>query len=85
MRRNIDAWWPAIEAGAEAIITSASGCGATVAEYGDYLAHDPRYAERAAIRGEFLGQGMEMIAKPFAMDVLSAKIREMIEAPAPTP
>ena len=43
------------------------------------------YAERAAIRGEFLGQGMEMIAKPFAMDVLSAKIREMIEAPAPTP
>ena len=28
-------------------------------------------------------QGMEMIAKPFAIDVLSAKIREMIEAPAP--
>ena len=27
--------------------------------------------------------GMEMIAKPFAIDVLSAKIREMIEAPAP--
>ncbi len=48
MRRNIDAWWPAIEAGAEAIITSASGCGATVVEYGEYLAHDPRYAERAA-------------------------------------
>ncbi|MEC8035980.1 MAG: response regulator, partial [Pseudomonadota bacterium] len=43
------------------------------------------YAERAAIRGEFLGQGMEMIAKPFAMDVLSAKIREMIETLAPAP
>ena len=47
MRRNIDAWWPAIEAGAEAIVTSASGCGATVADYGELLAHDPTYAERA--------------------------------------
>ncbi|MBL8492399.1 MAG: glycolate oxidase subunit GlcF, partial [Rhodocyclaceae bacterium] len=27
-RRNIDAWWPAIEAGAEAIVMTASGCGA---------------------------------------------------------
>ena len=26
-RRNIDAWWPAIEAGAEAIVMTASGCG----------------------------------------------------------
>jgi len=48
MRRNIDAWWPAITSGAEAIITSASGCGATVADYGELLAHDPDYAERAA-------------------------------------
>jgi len=48
MRRNIDAWWPAVEAGAEAIISSASGCGATLADYGQLLAHDPEYAERAA-------------------------------------
>ncbi|EQB12726.1 PAS domain-containing protein [Sphingobium lactosutens] len=41
------------------------------------------YAERATVRSEFLGQGMEMIAKPFAIDVLSAKIRDMIEAPTP--
>src|SRR5690606_23354601 len=27
-RRNIDAWWPAIEDGAQAILQSASGCGA---------------------------------------------------------
>ena len=26
-RRNIDAWWPDIEAGAEAIVMTASGCG----------------------------------------------------------
>jgi len=48
MRRNIDAWWPCIEAGAEAIVMTASGCGATVAEYGHLLARDPAYAEKAA-------------------------------------
>ncbi|MDD2768781.1 MAG: glycolate oxidase subunit GlcF [Methylococcus sp.] len=48
MRRNIDAWWPAIEAGAEAIVITASGCGVTVKEYGELLRHDPAYAEKAA-------------------------------------
>ncbi len=46
-RRNIDAWWPAIEAGAEAIIQTASGCGAFVKEYGHLLGHDPAYAAKA--------------------------------------
>lgn len=48
MRRNIDAWWPAIEAGAEAIVVMASGCGVLVKEYGEKLAQDARYAEKAA-------------------------------------
>ncbi len=48
MRRNIDAWWPYVEAGAEAIVMTASGCGVTVKEYGHLLAHDPAYASRAA-------------------------------------
>ena len=48
MRRNIDAWWPAIEAGAEAIVITASGCTAMVREYGELLAGDPAYAQRAA-------------------------------------
>lgn len=47
-RANVDAWWPAIEAGAEAIVQTASGCGAFVKEYGHLLAQDPAYAERAA-------------------------------------
>ena len=46
-RRNIDAWWPHIEAGAEAIIQTASGCGAFVKEYGELLRDDPVYANRA--------------------------------------
>ena len=48
MRRNIDAWWPHIEAGAEAIVSSASGCGNLLVDYGELLAHDPAYADRAA-------------------------------------
>ncbi len=47
MRRNIDAWWPAIDAGAEAIIMTASGCGAMVQEYGHLLREDPVYAAKA--------------------------------------
>jgi glycolate oxidase iron-sulfur subunit len=47
MRRNIDAWWPHIEQGAEGIVITASGCGVTVKEYGHYLKHDPAYAEKA--------------------------------------
>jgi glycolate oxidase iron-sulfur subunit len=46
-RRNIDAWWPQLEAGCEAIVMTASGCGVHVKEYGQLLAHDPGYAERA--------------------------------------
>jgi glycolate oxidase iron-sulfur subunit len=48
MRALIDAWWPLVEAGAEAIVMTASGCGVTVKEYGHFLRHDPRYAEKAA-------------------------------------
>ena len=47
MRRNIDAWWPHIEQGAEAIVITASGCGALVKEYGDLLQHDADYADKA--------------------------------------
>ncbi|MFV0454660.1 MAG: glycolate oxidase subunit GlcF [Pseudomonas sp.] len=47
-RRNIDAWWPAIEAGAEAIVQTASGCGAFVKDYGHLLRDDPVYASKAA-------------------------------------
>ena len=38
------------------------------------------YAENAAIRAGFLGTGMAMITKPFAIDTLAAKIAEMINA-----
>ena len=48
MRRNIDAWWPHIQSGIEAIVMTASGCGTLVKDYGHILQHDPAYAEKAA-------------------------------------
>lgn len=48
MRRNIDAWWPHIAGGAEAIVTTASGCGVMVKDYGHLLRGDPVYAGKAA-------------------------------------
>ena len=46
-RRNIDAWWPEIETGAEAIAITASACAAEVKEYAEHLEHDPAYARKA--------------------------------------
>jgi glycolate oxidase iron-sulfur subunit len=48
MRRNIDAWWPHIENGAEAIVMTASGCGLMVKDYGAALKDDAEYASKAA-------------------------------------
>jgi glycolate oxidase iron-sulfur subunit len=62
MRRNIDAWWPEIEAGCEAILMTASGCGAMVKDYGHILAEDPRYAERAAQVAALARDPIEVLA-----------------------
>jgi glycolate oxidase iron-sulfur subunit len=48
-RRNIDAWIREIDGdGIDAILTTASGCGTTMKDYGFMLRSDPAYAERAA-------------------------------------
>ena len=46
-RRNIDAWWPHVESGAEAIVMTASGCGVHVKEYVHLLKNDPVYVAKA--------------------------------------
>jgi glycolate oxidase iron-sulfur subunit len=47
MRRNIDAWWPYVEQGVEAIVMNASGCGVMVKDYGHVLKDDAAYAAKA--------------------------------------
>lgn len=62
MRCNIDAWWPHIEAGAEAVLITASGCGVQVKEYGHLLRDDPGYADKAARVSELTRDLSETIA-----------------------
>jgi glycolate oxidase iron-sulfur subunit len=46
--RNIDAWFREINAeGIDAIVTTASGCGTVMKDYGFMLRNDPAYAARA--------------------------------------
>jgi glycolate oxidase iron-sulfur subunit len=63
MRRVIDAWWPYVENGSvEAIVMTASGCGAHVKEYGELLRHDPAYAGKAERISELTRDASEIIA-----------------------
>ena len=69
MRRNIDAWWPHIHKGAEAIVINASGCGSMVKEYGHHLRHDPMYAAKAE-RVSALARDLSEILPDFAAQLL---------------
>jgi glycolate oxidase iron-sulfur subunit len=48
VRANIDRWWPAIEQGCDAIISTASGCGVMLKDYGYLLSHDSVNSDRSA-------------------------------------
>ncbi|MEG0858466.1 MAG: glycolate oxidase subunit GlcF [Pseudomonas sp.] len=61
MRRNIDAWWPYIERGAEAILSSSTGCGAQLKDYGYLLRDDSDYALKAAQVGSLVCDPGEFI------------------------
>lgn len=71
MRKNIDAWWPSVEAGCEAIITTASGCGVMVKDYGHVLADDPDYAEKATTISELSRDIVEVMVSVLQQEDLS--------------
>jgi glycolate oxidase iron-sulfur subunit len=48
MRRNVDALWPHVEAGAEAVVITATACASMLTDYGRLLKDDSAYAARAA-------------------------------------
>ena len=71
MRRNVDAWWPHVESGAEAIVFTASGCGAVIREYGHLLRDDPAYAEKAARVSSLARDVGEALAEALAADEMA--------------
>ena len=66
MRRNIDAWWPEVEQGAEALVVTASGCGAMIHDYGVLLRDDPEYARKAERISELFRDISQVLAQEFA-------------------
>ena len=72
MRANIDAWWPHVEAGVEAIVMNASGCGVTVKDYGHILHDDPAYAGKAKRISELTKDLSELL--PQLVDKLRGKV-----------
>ena len=82
-RRNIDAWWPDIEAGAEAIVMTASGCGVHVKDYGHLLQRDSAYAEKARRVSELTRDISEILTKEnlSALKPASAGVKLAFHAP----
>jgi glycolate oxidase iron-sulfur subunit len=72
-RRNIDAWWPAVEAGSvEAIISNASACALSIKHYGEALAFDRAYRDKA-VRVSALARDLSELL-PDMVSALAEKI-----------
>ena len=78
MRKNIDALWPHIEAGAEAIVLTASACGMHFREYGQLLHDDPQYRDKAKRISDMTRDIAEVVAEEWKEDPLQ-------DLPAPQP
>jgi glycolate oxidase iron-sulfur subunit len=61
-RKNIDAWWPHVERGVDAIVVTASGCGVMVREFDHLLAQDDDYAVRAKRVAGLARDPVELVA-----------------------
>jgi glycolate oxidase iron-sulfur subunit len=64
IKNNIDSWWPHIENNqVEAIISTATGCGVTIKEYGRILATDDAYQHKAEKVSELCRDLSEYVAE----------------------
>ncbi|MBL0920139.1 MAG: glycolate oxidase subunit GlcF [Hydrogenophaga sp.] len=77
-RANIDAWWPLVAQGAEAIVVNASGCGVMVKDYGHLLRDDPAYAQKAARVSELARDLSELL--PDLVPALKPRLKQRPDA-----
>ena len=73
VRANIDAWWPHVGSGAEAIVVTASGCSVMVKDYGYFMKHDAIYAAKAEKIAALAMDVSEVIAAEWP--VLKSKVK----------
>lgn len=81
MRANIDAWWPQIEQGAEAIVVTASACGLQVKDYAHLLKDDSAYAQKAQRVSALAKDIVEMIAAENPPASIATQERVAFHAP----
>ncbi|NOR19994.1 MAG: glycolate oxidase subunit GlcF [Xanthomonadales bacterium] len=85
VKKRIDSWWPGVEAGAEAIISTASGCGVTLKEYGDLLKDDAEYAEKARIISDLAVDLCEVISAELTKSPLEQPVLKGIKVAFQSP
>lgn len=73
IKRNIDVWFPHVEAGIEGIVITASGCGTMVKDYGYLLRNDSGYAEKSKRVSELCLDLVEVVQKE---DLSLLKLKE---------
>lgn len=74
---NIDAWWPHVERGAEAIVVTASGCSVMVKDYGHFMQHNTAYAVKAEKIAALAKDVSEVIATEWSL--LKPKVKAASE------
>lgn len=79
IKKRIDAWWPMVEDGIEAIISTASGCGVTVKDYGELLKGDPAYEKKAREIAKLTVDISEVIGNESAKSPPAAELRQEIK------
>jgi glycolate oxidase iron-sulfur subunit len=78
IKQLIDQWWPHIEAGVEAIVVTATGCGVSVRDYARLLGDDPDYAEKAKKVSSLYRDLIEVVeAHSDSIDVSAASARRV--------
>ncbi len=79
IKQRIDSWWPLVEAGVEAIISTASGCGVTVKDYGDLLKDDPEYADKALRVADLAVDISEVISEEIENSPLPSELQQNLK------
>ena len=74
IKNNIDQWWPYIEDGVEAIVSTASGCGVMIKDYAYILRNDKDYADKA-VRVSGMTKDIAEILSNEDIDKLSALLK----------
>lgn len=82
-RANIEVWSAALDAGAEAVVTTSTGCAMMLKEYAELLADDPTYAKRAARVANLVVDPCEVIDAEELGRVYQAKSSPAIAFHAP--